>query len=111
MHATAHERNWSAFDFIHNKERNKLSPAKAEEIVYIFSNLRLLRRVTEANATELPYEWQSEGGAAAAQQGRATNPMPMQQSNEGLCDTESDLSEEAESELDSDEISDDIDDF
>ena len=35
----------------------------------------------------------------------------MQQSNEGLCDTESDLSEEVESELESDEISDDIDDF
>ena len=39
------------------------------------------------------------------------NPMPMQQSNEWLCDTESDLSEEAESELESDEISDDNDGF
>ena len=34
------ERNWSAFDFIHSKKRNKLSPAKAEELVYVFSNLR-----------------------------------------------------------------------
>ena len=95
-------------DFIHSKERNKLSPAKAEELVYIFSNLRLLQRVTEANATELFYEWQSEGADATAQGG--TTAM-MQQSNEGLCDTESDLSEEVESELESDEISDDIDDF
>ena len=57
------------------------------------------------------YEWQSGGGAVTAQQGGTTNPMPMQQSNEGLCDTESDLSEEAESELESDEISDDNDGF
>jgi len=102
------ERKWSAFDFIHSKKRNKLSPAKAEELVYVFSNLRLLRRVTDANATELPYEWQSEGAAATAQDGTTT---PMQQSNEGLCDTESVVSEEVESELESDEISDDIDDF
>ena len=102
------ERNWSAFDFIHSKKRNKLSPAKAEELVYVFSNLRLLRRVTDANATELFYEWQSEGAAATAQGGTTAT---MQQSNEGLCDTESDLSEEVESELESDEISDDNDDF
>ena len=102
------EQNLSAFDFIHSKKRNKLSPAKAEELVYVFSNLRLLRRVTDANATELFYEWQSEGAAATAQGGTTAT---MQQSNEGLCDTESDLSEEVESELESDEISDDIDDF
>ena len=108
MHAAQCERNLSAFDSIHSKKRNKLSPAKAEELVYVFSNLRLLRRVTDANATELFYEWQSEGADATAQGG--TTAM-MHKSNEGLCDTESDLSEEVESELESDEISDDIDDF
>ena len=40
------ERNWSAYDFIHSKKRNKLSAEKCEELVYIFSNLRLLRKLT-----------------------------------------------------------------
>ena len=75
-------------------KRNKLSPAKAEELVCVFSNLRLLRRFTDANATELFWEWQSEGAAATAQ-GETTTPI-IQQSSEGLCDTESDLSEEVE---------------
>ena len=62
--------------------------------------MRLLRRVTDANATE--------GAAATAQGGTTTL---IQQSNEGLCDTESDLSEKVESELQSDKITDVIDAF
>lgn len=42
--ASSCERNWSAFGFIHSKSRNRLSSKKAEELVYVFSNRRLLRR-------------------------------------------------------------------
>ena len=51
------ERNWSAFDFIHTKKRNKLSVAKAQDLVYVFSNLRLIRKLTAAGSTELFYAW------------------------------------------------------
>eukprot|EP01018_Ginkgo_biloba_P034336 Gb_40944 [translate_table: standard] len=37
--ATASERNWSAFDFIHSKRRNNLASKKLEDIVYVHTNL------------------------------------------------------------------------
>ncbi len=42
--ASSCERNWSAFGFIHSKSRNRLQTKKAEELVYVFSNRRLLAR-------------------------------------------------------------------
>jgi hypothetical protein len=40
--ATACERNWSTFGWIHSKLRNKLAPARAADLVYVFSNSRLI---------------------------------------------------------------------
>ena len=54
------ERNWSAFDFIHSKKRNKLSATKAADLVYVFSNLRLLRKLNAADSTEVFYAWASD---------------------------------------------------
>ena len=42
--AGACERNWSAYDFIHSKKRNKLTAQKANDSVFIFSNLRLMTK-------------------------------------------------------------------
>lgn len=39
--AAACERNWSSFDQIHTKKRNKLGPGQLGDLVYIHSNLRL----------------------------------------------------------------------
>ena len=39
------ERNWSTYDYIHNKKRNRLEAQRAEKLVYIFSNLRLLKKL------------------------------------------------------------------
>ena len=36
------ERNWSTYKFIHSLKRNKMAPARAEDLVYVHSNLRLL---------------------------------------------------------------------
>lgn len=60
------ERTWSAYEFIHSKKRNKLSSSKAEELVYVFSNLRLLRKLTTANYTEVFYQWQNDKSVAIA---------------------------------------------
>ena len=39
--ASACERNWSSFDHIHSKKRNRLSSQKLEDLVYVRSNLQL----------------------------------------------------------------------
>ena len=36
------ERNWSAYDFIHTKIRNRLKASRARDLVYCFCNMRLL---------------------------------------------------------------------
>ncbi|KAL4626464.1 hypothetical protein ACB092_05G098100 [Castanea dentata] len=38
------ERNWSIYKFIHSLKRNKMAPARVEDLVYVHSNLRLLSR-------------------------------------------------------------------
>ena len=36
------ERNWSTYNFIHFMKRNKLTPQRAEDLVYVHNNLHLL---------------------------------------------------------------------
>jgi hAT family C-terminal dimerisation region len=43
--ASACERNWSTYDYIHNKKRNKLKPSRARDLVYVFTNQRLLDKL------------------------------------------------------------------
>ncbi|XP_061367322.1 uncharacterized protein LOC133310406 [Gastrolobium bilobum] len=40
------ERNWSTYSFVHSVRRNKMTPKRLEDLVYIHSNLRLLSRKT-----------------------------------------------------------------
>ncbi|CAL5395559.1 unnamed protein product [Camellia sinensis] len=40
------ERNWSIYSFIHSMKRNKMTPQRAEDLVFVHSNLRLLSRRT-----------------------------------------------------------------
>ena len=39
--ARAPERNWNAYDFVHYKKHNCLDPDRAEDLVYVFINMRL----------------------------------------------------------------------
>lgn len=48
--AGAAERNWSDFDFIHNKKRNRLGADKAKKLVKVFSNLRMLKNMDKKTA-------------------------------------------------------------
>ena len=41
--ASLYERNWCMYSFVHNKSQNRLSTKKAEDLVYIYTNTRLLR--------------------------------------------------------------------
>lgn len=40
------ERNWKIYSFVHSMKRNKMTPQRAEDLVFIHSNLRLLSRKT-----------------------------------------------------------------
>ena len=40
--AGACERIWSDYGFIHSKRRNRLTPARANDIVYVFTNSRMM---------------------------------------------------------------------
>ena len=55
--AGACERNWSSYEFIHSKKRNKLSLERANDLVFVFSNLRLMARF---NQPEKFAEWVEE---------------------------------------------------
>ena len=47
------EWNWSSYSFVHNKVRNRLHPNCAEDLVYIYTNSRLLRHQRGPN----PVQW------------------------------------------------------
>lgn len=48
--AGACERNWSAYDFVHSKKRNRLDPDRAEDLVYVFTNMRLHKKAQKSEA-------------------------------------------------------------
>lgn len=56
--SSAAERNWSTYDFIHSKKRNKLTDARARDLVYVHSNLRLVDKISAVDYTEATVEWE-----------------------------------------------------
>lgn len=48
------ERNWSDFDFIWSRRRNKLKPERASDLVYVHSNSQAVRKFVDV-------EWDEEG--------------------------------------------------
>ncbi|XP_077251746.1 uncharacterized protein LOC143890963 [Tasmannia lanceolata] len=40
------ERNWSTYSFVHSLKRNKITPQRAQDLLFVHSNLRLLSRQT-----------------------------------------------------------------
>lgn len=45
--ASACERNWSSYKFIHNEKRNKLGKKRARDLVSVFQNMRAVKRAKE----------------------------------------------------------------
>ncbi|CAL8465691.1 g5227 [Coccomyxa elongata] len=43
-------RNWSAYDFVHSKKRNRLDPNRARDLVYVFTNMRLGKKSKRSEA-------------------------------------------------------------
>ncbi|WVZ56169.1 hypothetical protein U9M48_006740 [Paspalum notatum var. saurae] len=57
------ERNWSTYSFIHSVKRNALTPERAEDLVFVHSNLRHLSRRTDAYKTGETRMWDVGGDA------------------------------------------------
>ena len=46
------EPNWSIFGFIHSKRRNRLYDGRVEKLVYVYQNMRLLRKRQSAGSKD-----------------------------------------------------------
>ncbi|XP_061366107.1 uncharacterized protein LOC133309353 [Gastrolobium bilobum] len=55
------ERNWSTYSFVHSIKRNKITPKRVEDLVYVHSNLRLLSRKTPSYAQGENQMWDIAG--------------------------------------------------
>lgn len=57
--ASACKRNWSTFNFIHTKKRNKLKCQRVRNIVSVHCNLRLLDSIEDIKNKEDYIDWSS----------------------------------------------------
>ncbi|KAG5540905.1 hypothetical protein RHGRI_020969 [Rhododendron griersonianum] len=57
------ERNWSTYLFVHSAKRNKMTPKRAEDLVFIHSNIRLLSRRTRQYMEGQTKMWDIVGDA------------------------------------------------
>ncbi|KAL6196428.1 hypothetical protein ACLB2K_032043 [Fragaria x ananassa] len=55
------ERNWSTYKFIHFATRNKITPQRAEDLVFVHTNLRLLARRKDSYKEGPSQMWDLEG--------------------------------------------------
>jgi hypothetical protein len=53
--------NWSIHNFIHYKYRNRLKCTKAEKLVYVYSNRRLLNKVHDISYEQDSIDWATWG--------------------------------------------------
>ncbi|CAL9001795.1 unnamed protein product [Prunus brigantina] len=55
------ERNWSTYSFIHSLRRNKLTPQRAEDLVFVHNNLHLLSRKSPSYKEGVTQMWDIGG--------------------------------------------------
>ncbi|KAL6493432.1 hypothetical protein OROGR_032211 [Orobanche gracilis] len=55
------ERNWSTYSFINSLIRNKITPQRGEDLVFVHSNLRLLSRKSPQYSTGESRMWDIGG--------------------------------------------------
>lgn len=58
--ASSCERNWSTFDFIHTKKRNRLKCKRVRDVVYVHSNLRLKEKIDNINYQQVTVPWDEQ---------------------------------------------------
>ncbi len=58
--SAASERNWSAFGFIHNKLRNRMLNQRVEKCVYLYWNMKILRKIKEKTNIDVMSELEKQ---------------------------------------------------
>jgi hypothetical protein len=53
------ERNWSSYDYIHNTRRNRLTAERARDLVYVFTNGRLVEKIGKDDGAQF-IDWDEE---------------------------------------------------
>ena len=66
--ASACERNWSSYDFIISKKRNRLTLARANDLVDVFANLRLSKKLGGLAYEEGMVQWAEDREAACSEE-------------------------------------------
>ena len=51
------ERNSSAYDFVHSKKRNRLGVQKAQQLVYVFQQIRPVMKHASEEKSDKNYQW------------------------------------------------------
>lgn len=75
----ANERSWSTYEFIHSPKRNRLLPSRANDLVYVFSNMRLMAKFGEPEkfadrvAEEVPSDEDVEHARDEYEAGRSSD--------------------------------------
>ena len=93
-YASACERNWSDYTFVHTKRRNRLGVERAQDLVFAFSNGRMLEE--QAALREDRYSWigpedQDTAGLADADSGAESDCGAAIFGDKGASDNEVDL--------------------
>lgn len=111
------ERNWSTYGFIHSKARNRLQPFRAEKLVAVHSNMRLVKKLKAVDYAELypqypssDSEGESDGEAGSSDAEAWADEASIGEEegwNEGDGDGGGNGDEEEEEEEDEDEDEDD----
>ena len=61
--ASSCERNWSTFEFIHTKKRNRMKCKTVRDIVFVHANLRLKDNLQNINYKEEIIEWKDQSSS------------------------------------------------
>ena len=51
-------KSYCTYDFTHNRKRNRLTEARARDLVYVHSNLKLLQKLQSLDYQEANVEWE-----------------------------------------------------
>ncbi|KAK8481028.1 hypothetical protein V6N13_092896 [Hibiscus sabdariffa] len=82
------ERAWSTYGHVHSLKRNRLNSSRADKLVYIYTNLRLLSRYTDDYKNGPFRKWDIDLENSCLEE------SPLELEDMGWADLENDLNEE-----------------
>ena len=74
--SSACERNWSTYEFIHTKKRNKLTSQRCNDLVFAFSNLRLANKLRDCSKRECVVEWEADSSSESEDEAEDEDHLP-----------------------------------